>query len=324
MTNFFRWLVMRKGWGYPYCLNIRDSIVWSVIPAVFFSAIIATIVCYLYIFCGFRLITLDSTVVNTISALLGFLLALHASHTFERYFEGRKAFQDTCGLIRTAFRITWTNMDRVSNKEKVVLMKLWLAFVVATIHSLRSESGIDSKEIKGLLPRDFHLQKVVQISEITPSSKINPCMDLPLEIIAYLNLYYSKKFSEKEFDGISFGIISEALNDLTRFLGNMHTISDAPIPFPYQIHMKQSLNIYICFLSLALVESMGWATIPIVAIIAFILFGLETLGNEIANPFGDDESDLPLEEFCDNLESEMDYYIKNIPTNINNINLSDS
>ncbi|CAG8594553.1 1891_t:CDS:2, partial [Cetraspora pellucida] len=260
---------------------------------------------------------------NTVSALLGFLLALHATHTFERYFEGRKTFQETCGLIRTAFRITWTNMDRVSDKEKVVFMKLWLAFIVATINSLRSESGFNLKkieEIEGLLPEDFDLQKV----EINSSPEINPYMDLPLKILAYLNLYYSKKFSEKEFDGISFGRISEALNDLTRFLGNMHTISNAPIPYPYQIHMKQSLNIYICFLSLALVESMGWTMIPIVAIIAFILFGLETLGNEIANPFGEDKSDLPLEKFCKDLEDEMNYYIKNIPTNINNINLSDS
>ncbi|CAG8765911.1 36313_t:CDS:2, partial [Racocetra persica] len=220
-------------------------------------------------------------------------------HTFERYFEGRKAFQDTCGLIKTAFRITWTNIIGITKEEKEVIMKLLLAFVVATIHSLKKEEDVDHEDIKELIPNTFNFQQKAQpSSEINPLSKINECkIELPVEIISYLNLYYSKKFYEKELDSIPFGIISEALSDLTQLFGTMHTISGTPIPITYQIHMKQSLNIYVCFLSLALVESLGWATIPIVTIIAFILFGLETLGNEIADPFGDDETDLPLEEF---------------------------
>jgi predicted membrane chloride channel (bestrophin family) len=35
---------------------------------------------------------------------------------------------------------------------------------------------------------------------------------------------------------------------------------------------------------LALVDSLGWLVIPIVAIVAFTLFGIETIGAEIENP----------------------------------------
>ncbi|KAJ1554391.1 hypothetical protein HK096_003783, partial [Nowakowskiella sp. JEL0078] len=47
-------------------------------------------------------------------------------------------------------------------------------------------------------------------------------------------------------------------------------------------------------------------------IISFTLLGIEYIGREIENPFGNDENDLPLEIFCEIIESDVKFYIERI------------
>jgi putative membrane protein len=73
----------------------------------------------------------------------------------------------------------------------------------------------------------------------------------------------------------------------------------------YNIHLKQTLVLYLVSLPFQLVNTCNWATIPIVAIGSFILYGVENIGHEIENPFGYDENDLKLDEFVDKLKMEF-------------------
>jgi putative membrane protein len=40
-------------------------------------------------------------------------------------------------------------------------------------------------------------------------------------------------------------------------------------------------------------------------LIAYILFGIEEIGVEIENPFGEDDNDLPLEQICSTTERNL-------------------
>jgi putative membrane protein len=42
----------------------------------------------------------------------------------------------------------------------------------------------------------------------------------------------------------------------------------------------------------------GWITPLLVGLISFAVFGIEEIGIEIENPFGDDANDLPLDAIC--------------------------
>ena len=46
------------------------------------------------------------------------------------------------------------------------------------------------------------------------------------------------------------------------------------------------------------VEELQWWSGAIVALVSFVLFGIEEIANEIENPFGYDANDLPLDEIC--------------------------
>ena len=73
-------------------------------------------------------------------------------------------------------------------------------------------------------------------------------------------------------------------------------IYNTPIPLAYSRHTSRFLVIYTSSLPLALVHSIGWITLPVVAMIVWALFGILEIGNLIEEPFSAvvDFSKLPL------------------------------
>ena len=58
-----------------------------------------------------------------------------------------------------------------------------------------------------------------------------------------------------------------------------------------------------CFLlPFGLVDTIGFMTPFVVAIVAYTFFGLDALGDEIEEPFGMDANDLPLDALCRAIE----------------------
>lgn len=50
---------------------------------------------------------------------------------------------------------------------------------------------------------------------------------------------------------------------------------------------------------------MSWKMIPFVTLVAFTLMGVEGIASEIEEPFGTDQSDLPLDYMCAELRNEV-------------------
>ncbi|KAG6889718.1 hypothetical protein C0995_015016 [Termitomyces sp. Mi166 len=100
------------------------------------------------------------------------------------------------------------------------------------------------------------------------------------------------------------------------------------------VHLKQCVTLYLFALPFALVSDLGWTAVPIVTVVAFTFMGIEGIAEEIEMPFGlllfiegialnlhlslgNDERDLPLDRYCQDLEEEIDerfsYMIERIP-----------
>lgn len=96
----------------------------------------------------------------------------------------------------------------------------------------------------------------------------------------------------------------------------MERIANTPIPGFYGIHLKQCVTLYLCALPFTLVEDLGWKMIPIVTVVAITLMGIEGIADEIEMPFGMDQCDLPLDQYCAELKNEVEYVIARLPQGI--------
>jgi putative membrane protein len=179
---------------------------------------------------------------------------------------------------------------------------LLVAFAVATKLHLRREPLSD--ELAGLMPADkFH--------------KLAGMNHPPLEIAFWIGDYLHSQYDRALFDSHQLMAMQSLLNTLVDSLGGCERILRTPMPLAYAIHLKQLLLLYCLLVPFQMVESLGWWTGAIAALISFTLFGIEEIGIEIENPFGRDPNDLPLDDICETMLRNIQDLITLPPTGEN-------
>jgi len=71
------------------------------------------------------------------------------------------------------------------------------------------------------------------------------------------------------------------------------------------MYIKQFIFIYTITLPFAFVTTSGYITVPIVALITFVLLSVELIAEEIEDPFGRDINDLPTDELSEKIRDNV-------------------
>ncbi|KAG0202188.1 hypothetical protein BGX28_005210 [Mortierella sp. GBA30] len=216
------------------------------------------------------------------------------------------------------------------NHEKILVIRLLLAFAVSVKHHLRQEFGTRYFDLEGLLPKGFEPCAANDNIEIRVghdkavgdrhrlyneetwdihAGNDDGQMSLPLEIAHALSLWVIAESRAGRIEGSLIGNLLGSINTMTDIFTNMERIVFTPIPLAYSIHLRQVVYLYCLALPFTFIESLSWLLVPLMCLVSFTLFGMEAIGREIENPFGKDENDLHMDEFCQDLKRELDYTV---------------
>ena len=99
-------------------------------------------------------------------------------------------------------------------------------------------------------------------------------------------------------------MLDENITQLVDLWGGAERIMKTPIPFAYAQHIKGFLTLFCFTVPLALVETMKFFTPLASAVIAYGMFGIDEIGVEIEDPFGDDPNDLPLDAMGETIQND--------------------
>ena len=112
----------------------------------------------------------------------------------------------------------------------------------------------------------------------------------------------------KQTDKLSpenFFVIDKNLNGFLDACGACERIKNTPIPFSYSLFLKKFIFIYVVTLPLAFVGSFGYFSAFIATFVFYVLVSMEVLAEEIEDPFGEDENDLPLDDICKRIKTNL-------------------
>jgi putative membrane protein len=130
-------------------------------------------------------------------------------------------------------------------------------------------------------------------------------LSLPLQLTVLLESYIRRGVDRGWFHGPLASQMSVQVNSLVDAYGRMETIRTTPIPVAHLIHQKQVLALFSCVLPFAIVDDYGWWAIPIVAIVAFTLYGIEGIGMQLEDPFGYDKNDIKMDGIIEDARQEV-------------------
>jgi ion channel-forming bestrophin family protein len=300
MTDEKRW--------FKIALQVKGSVILSILPRVLLCAGFGAIVVYAHTH-GLNLAFpgLAALIPNLV---LGLLLVFRTNTAYDRFWEGRKSWGTIVVNTRNLARQIWVAVDEptaIDRQDKIAALRLLESFALATKDHLRQ------------LPISPTVASLVSIDQ---SRQLSQSHNPPLEIAFWISDYLQTEYRQGKLHVQQLTAMQLLLDRMSEALGSCERILRTPMPLAYSIHLKQLLLLYCLSLPFQMVEQAKWGTPVFVAIISFMLFGIEAIGIEIENPFGTDPNDLPLDTICQTIGRNVEDLIQLEPRRLGRDNLA--
>ncbi|MBT0670047.1 bestrophin [Novosphingobium profundi] len=106
-------------------------------------------------------------------------------------------------------------------------------------------------------------------------------------------------------DAMHYTVLEIQLSEMASVQGGCERIKATPVPFSYSLLLHRTAYAFCLLLPFALATTLHWWTIVPVFLVSYAFFGLDALGDELGDPFGTDENDLPLSAMVRTMEREL-------------------
>ncbi len=226
---------------------------------------------------------------STVGFVLSLLLAYRTNTAYERWWEGRKLWGALVNNSRNlAIKLSaYLPHDLDNDADRNFFKKAIPAYAsVLSKHLLNEE--VSQVLFEGLdLEIDHHKHHPNQVAKL---------------IFHRANaLYTSGKIT-----GDQFYIINAELQSFADICGACERIKNTPIPYSYSAFIKKFIFFYIMTLPFGYVFNLGYYVIPVVVFIFYVLASLELIAEEIEDPFGGDDNDLPTKKIAVNIKKHVE------------------
>lgn len=234
-------------------------------------------------------LSIPSTLHSLVGVALSLLLVFRTNASYDRFWEGRKAWGGIVNETRNLARglHAWLPGRRDLREQAV----LWtVCFPYASMHSLRGTKGLSPSSPR--LPQD----EVLTVAQ---------AQHVPLAVSIRISETIARAHREGHLSDYLAAMLDKNVQLLVDYLGVCERIHRTPLPYAYVVHLRRALLLYCGTLPFALLEPFGWVTVLDTLVVSFIFFGIEAIGVQIEDPFGDDDNDLPLEQICQTIERNL-------------------
>ena len=220
--------------------------------------------------------------------LLGLSLSIFMSFRnnacYDRWYEARKAWGEVIVHIRSVIRET--HVIRESAERKTLLLNL-CGFAHALNARLRKESEADASR-----------------QWITPKHDAG-VPDYSARILQQVGQQCSDLHQNGELSEWRYMLLANHLTSLTQAQAVCERIKTTPLPFPYTLLLHRTIYLFCILLPFAMAEPLGWLTPLFTAIVSYTFFGLDAIADELEDPFGRDENDLPTDALVRTIERDI-------------------
>lgn len=223
-------------------------------------------------------------VYSLVGFVISLLLVFRTNTAYDRWWEGRKKWGEFVNDSRNlAVKVNMLNLDEENSD---FFKRMIPNFMFAAKEHLRD--GVKMEELE------------LSTEEV---KKLSRKEHIPLAIV---DLMYSRLAELKRAGKLSeqdFLAIDQNLNAFMNSLGACERILNTPIPFSYSLFLKKFIFIYVTTLPLAFVTTFGYFSALIATFVFYVLVSMEVLAEEIEDPFGTDDNDLPTDQLCDKIKA---------------------
>ena len=253
-------------------------------PAMLAVAALSALVCFVEL----ELLSKPMEVSNVVHSLLGFVLSLflvfRTNTAYDRWWEGRKQWGALVNVSRTlAMRV-----HEFGGGPEV--RAFFQSHIPSFVDALRD-----------------HLRPSQPEEPVRPDAEpFSRANHAPNAWAQAMEREAARLASDGTWTPHQHWLISQNLERMVDILGACERILKTPIPYSYSMFMKKFIFIYVVTLPIGFVSTFQWWSVPVVSLVFYILVSIELIAEEIEDPFGVEENDLPLDGLCATIRTNTD------------------
>lgn len=229
-------------------------------------------------------------------SLLGFaismLLVFRTNTAYDRWWEARKLWGTLTNNSRNLALKLATILPASEAAQRSFFRKIIPSFAEALHLHLRRE-----KTRLALADDDEHGHLVQHVDQEK---------HVPNQIALVIYQHVHQLHKQNIITGEQLLFVNNELMSFSDICGACERIKNTPIPFSYSVFIKKFIFIYIMTLPFGYVFNLGYWVIPVVMFVFYVLASLELIAEEIEDPFGGDENDVPTEKIAGNIKKNVE------------------
>lgn len=267
--------------------SLKGSIVTAIWRKVLFTVLVSSAIVASHGTLYHYKITLTATPFTLWGLTLAICLGFRNTVAYQRFWEARMLWGELMIVTRNLTRQLLTLLPNAQPDERRSALNLLLGFGYALKDQLRGDAA--GEDLQRLLDEPTRRDVL---------SKQNPPSALLHRLAERIN-GLARQAGASDMVQVH---LDEQVTRLSYVLGGCERIKNTPIPYPYILMLHRIVHLYCFLLPFCLVDAIGWFTPLAVCVLAYTFFGLDALGDQIADPFDTQPNDLPLNAMCRNQE----------------------
>jgi len=291
-------IIRERPSGLKLFLLLRGSVLPRILPTLLVNIAVATFVTWSHGDLWDLKITLTTIPFTLIGLPIAIFLGFRNNSAYDRFWEGRKLWGELVLRCRNLARQATSLVDDprpalASNglqDTRVRIVYRAIAFVHALRDHLRDQ------------PNSPHIAQFLLPDEYEDMARAR---NKPDSLMRHMGDDLQRCIREGRIEACLAANIDHTFSSLTAAAASCERIKNTPIPYSYTLLLHRTAYIYCFLLPFGLVDSIGFMTPFVVAIVAYTFFGLDALGDELEEPFGTEPNDLPLDAMCRAIEIDL-------------------
>jgi predicted membrane chloride channel (bestrophin family) len=235
-------------------------------------------------------VSLNITPFSLVSPMIGLLLVFRTNFSYARFLEGRLLWGSAVRHCRDAARLVATYLPpSVARTALFGHLQAWTWLLKAHLRAgrLRTDPN-DPTAYKDDPSRDVRACLPPEQSEPLLGATNRP-------YVSMLTLTALLRHLRGGLPDYATRRLEEIFVEMGAVTGGCERLLSTPMPLSYTRFTGRSLMVWLGTLPLALWPLMGWATVPAMFVLSYVVLGIDEIGVEIEEPF----AILPLQALCE-------------------------
>ncbi len=229
---------------------------------------------------------------TTIHAMVGFVLSMllvfRTNTAYDRWWDGRKAWGS---FVNNSRNLAIKLSAFIKGHEDRTRLKILIQNYISSSKS-HLRQGVTREDLIDSI--QYPIEDILKVKHV------------PNLLMKNLVLELNGMLEDGKISSTQMLIINNEIQSFSDNLGACERIKKTPIPYSYSIFLKKMIFIYIASMPFGFAMEFGYWSIFIVSMLFYIFASIELIAEEIEDPFGTDDNDLPTDQISELIKQNLD------------------